>query len=80
VQHSLDHMTFTGPDSRPDISVCMGRIIVDDLSINGYCSNIQFCLTYKSMAECYTDLKNGEIETLSIFGQAHIVAVDDVNR
>jgi hypothetical protein len=32
------------------------------------------------MAECYTDLKNGEIETLSIFGQAHIVAVDDVNR
>jgi hypothetical protein len=48
--------------------VCTGRILIEDLSINGYCSGIQFCLTYKSMAECYTDLKNGEIENWSISG------------
>jgi hypothetical protein len=62
------------------MSVCMCRILIDDLSVNGYCSGIQFCLTHKSMAECYTDLEKDEIETLSIFGQAHKVAVNDVNR
>jgi hypothetical protein len=50
------------------MNVCTGRILIDDLSVNGYCSGIQFCLTYKSMAKCYTDLKNGEIENWSIFG------------
>jgi hypothetical protein len=50
------------------MNVCTGRILIDDLSVNRYCSGIQFCLTYKSMAKCYTDLKNGEIENWSIFG------------
>lgn len=44
--------------------VCTGRILIEDLSVSGYCSGIQFCLSYKSMAECYTDLKNGEIHNI----------------
>jgi hypothetical protein len=48
--------------------VCTGRILIEDLSVDGYCSGIQLCLSYKSMAECYTDLKNGEIENWSISG------------
>jgi hypothetical protein len=47
--------------------VCTGRILIEDLSVSGYCSGIQFCLSYKSMGECYTDLKNGEIENFSTF-------------
>jgi hypothetical protein len=48
--------------------VCAGRILIEDLGVDRHCSGIQFCLTYKSMAESYTDLKNGEIENWSIFG------------
>jgi hypothetical protein len=44
--------------------VCTGRILVEDLSVSGYCSGIQFCLSYKSLAECYTDLKNGKINNI----------------
>jgi hypothetical protein len=43
------------------MNVCTGRILIEDLSVNGYCFGIQLCLSYKSMSECYTDLKNGEI-------------------
>jgi hypothetical protein len=50
------------------INVCTGRILNEDLSVDGYCFGIQLCLPHKSMAECYTDLKNGEIENWSIFG------------
>jgi hypothetical protein len=46
------------------MNVCTGRILIEDLSVDGYCSGIQFCLSYKSMAECYTDLKNGEIHNI----------------
>jgi hypothetical protein len=50
------------------MNVCTGRILIEDLSVNGYCFGIQLCLSYKSMAECYSDLKNGDIENWSIFG------------
>jgi hypothetical protein len=50
------------------MNVCMGRILIEDMSANGYCFGIQLCLTYKSMTECYTDLKNGEIENDLLFG------------
>jgi hypothetical protein len=43
------------------MNVCTGRILIEDLSVRGYCFGIQLCLSYKSMSECYTDLKNGEI-------------------
>ena len=46
------------------MNVCTGRILIEDMSVNGYCFGTQPCLTYKSMAECYIDLKNGEIENL----------------
>jgi hypothetical protein len=48
-------------------NVCTGRILVADMSVSGYCTGLHLCLMYKTNAECYTDLKNGEIENFSIF-------------
>jgi hypothetical protein len=48
------------------MNVCSGRYLVSDLEAESYCTDLNLCLDYKSVGECYADLKNGLINNFGL--------------